>query len=187
MNITTVKKDDKVDEKFFFPIQKQENIYMKECLAPHRKTWRIPAYYKIYNKSFVGIFDDKEINNENDMINLFQKEFDVQGLKLTYYMNATHPKAIIQKTGTDLWGYLHADYFESPKYQFTALVYRGYTDDLEGGETGFYLDINKRIIVEPKINRVVLWTGDLYHAPIEVLKGKRHSTVYFFHKYNIND
>ena len=93
------------------------------------------------------------------------------------------------------YGEMHVDYFESPQYVYTSILYDEPSADLVGGETmlanvesGFRyvesegdsgnmqkMELVSGVIVEPKKGRLVLFTsgGENVHAPMEVLKGQR--------------
>ena len=123
------------------------------------------------------------------------------------------------------YGQLHADYFESKLYVYTAILYDEQPEDLIGGETALvdFLLLNKDdgstavekvmfglqsdtgvkkntakqtlenaatqplkltsgMVVEPKPGRLVLFSsgGENFHAPLEVMRGKRPTFHFWF-------
>lgn len=84
---------------------------------------------------------------------------------------------------------MHADYYESANYVFTAVLYLGdeVGDDVArvGGETALIdemrrdaagaCELARGVVVEPKPGRLVVFSGggENYHAPLSVQRGRR--------------
>ena len=115
---------------------------------------------------------------------------------------------------------MHADYFESKLYVYTAILYDEQPEDLIGGETALVdfvpvqtdhgstafglqsdtgvkkntakqtlenaatqpLKLTSGMVVEPKPGRLVLFSsgGENFHAPLEVVRGKRPTFHFWF-------
>jgi hypothetical protein len=107
-----------------------------------------------------------------------------------------------EEDGNKNWSSLHADYYESPNYMFSAVLYLGDEDGEEaekdaplsraeplvGGETGIADRLTRRgggatptmasgVVVQPRRGRLLLFTGggENYHAPLEVARGRRRT------------
>jgi hypothetical protein len=87
------------------------------------------------------------------------------------------------------WSQLHADYYESAGYVFSAVLFLGEEEgDVEpraGGETGLAdalahddgggVTLVGGLVVEPRRGRLVIFSGggENYHAPLPVTRGRR--------------
>ena len=95
------------------------------------------------------------------------------------------------------WTQLHADYYESPHYVFSAVLFTGEQEAdetaLVGGECGLAdalrrdeagaVTLARGLVVEPKRGRLVLFSGggENYHSPLAVVQGRR-TTVHAWFK-----
>jgi hypothetical protein len=94
------------------------------------------------------------------------------------------------------WGEMHADYYESAAFVFSAILFLGEEavdrERLVGGEFGWVDGLDHRpdgtvhlsagTVVEPRRGRLVLFSGsgENYHAPLPLLQGRRTSLQMWF-------
>ena len=209
----------------------ERNDAMQNFTEPSRQHWREPAHPNLCcvrrlgaSGCFRGAFDGRvEIENVDEelredrpatkaarermneqIMRVMASEFGVEAWSvepsvsrwLTY-----QPKAIGFSSPT--WKELHADYFESDQYVFSAVLYLGEEDDdaigRVGGQTGLAdefwpppppaasnlfglwpnssgtVHLKRGALIEPKRGRLLLFSsgGENWHSPLAVTRGRR--------------
>ena len=199
------------------PCAATPKLELHDFTSMKRKDWREPRLSELPcfpGHCFRGVFDGMvQIDRHNEsrwneeVLAVLQAEFAVDPSAVTVstqrrktYVPTTLPKPNARLTRVCSWPSpyeeLHADYYESERYVFTAVLFFGEEEaDMVrrvGGETALLdemrrdddgaCQIARGLVVEPKAGRLLVFSGggENYHVPIAVEAGRRSTYHVWF-------